>query len=295
MNQNQLTGNMPDNWAVGPAFLNLADLQVRAAFCLHCRALQWQQAAAGVQVWQPSPVQKQPFNWAPGWAATAASCCCVRQPAALMRVLWPATAADGVQPLQRHLPSRLCSDQQLLHFCHVVVSALGWFVLQEGSGACSCSERGCPVPQPRCSHGCWGRQMLHVAVGWDTKPPQLTCPCSSFANNQFNGTLPSYINGTQAGLAGWCSAAVVVLWGCKDLKTAARHRGFCLFDEVQPHPSFTAGMITMSVVELHNNRFTGELLLRAAGRLQRAGRGGSQQCAGSAQAPPACRHTCQQP
>ena len=28
MNQNQLTGNMPDNWAVGPAFLNLADLQV---------------------------------------------------------------------------------------------------------------------------------------------------------------------------------------------------------------------------------------------------------------------------
>lgn len=28
LNENQLTGNMPDSWSVGPAFLNLADLQL---------------------------------------------------------------------------------------------------------------------------------------------------------------------------------------------------------------------------------------------------------------------------
>lgn len=28
VNDNQLTGNMPDSWAVGPAFLSLADLQM---------------------------------------------------------------------------------------------------------------------------------------------------------------------------------------------------------------------------------------------------------------------------
>ena len=38
LNENQLTGNMPDNWSVGPAFLNLADLQVRSARGLGCRS-----------------------------------------------------------------------------------------------------------------------------------------------------------------------------------------------------------------------------------------------------------------
>lgn len=108
MNENQLTGNMPDNWAVGPAFLNLADLQVR--------------------------------GWA-AWCATAAlmvcycrcgSLClrqCRRQTTQADARRMPAAAADGVQPLQRHLPRRLCGDQQLLHLSHVLVSACGGWEL----------------------------------------------------------------------------------------------------------------------------------------------------------------------
>ena len=30
VNDNQLTGNMPESWSIGPAFKVLADLQVRA-------------------------------------------------------------------------------------------------------------------------------------------------------------------------------------------------------------------------------------------------------------------------
>ena len=66
LSYNQFTGNMPDSWSEGPAFLNLVDLQVGCLGCLHAAQLpfpagclvacsQWGQIASAAKALHCTP------------------------------------------------------------------------------------------------------------------------------------------------------------------------------------------------------------------------------------------------